>query len=437
MNFFREAATILATSIATIPLSLAANVIVTRNLTADGRGQFAVVSVLAGTLVMFANMGWPQATIYRLKRMRSDPAEVVTAGLLGSVTLALLFVALGAGLAALGFGDFGAVPASALWLGLATVPFQLIQRLFSFAARGIDRFDIRNWSVFATAGLRPVFLGGAWLLFPGDLPASLWANLIAVGIVAVVTAGAVLKQTGLVRRVNPEEIRESLKFGMATTAQNLAGELHQQVDILLMGPLGTPAAEIGVYAIAVGLIQQLRHVPDSIGMALFPRLTQRDEDKAADFTVRVSRHSTLWVLATSLGMGVVAPLLVPILYGRRYLDALPAFYILLPAMAALMTFRVMARYFISRGRQQLNIVTQLAALVLNVGLNLYAIPHWGIAGAAFASVVSYAFEAVVVSVAFFRETGRGAREAFVFRWSEDWPVYQRRIDVVLKRLRLS
>ena len=69
-------------------MSILANVVVTRNLEAQARGQFAVVSVLAGTLVLFSNLGWPLATIYRMKRMKSDPAEVMTASLTATLSLA-------------------------------------------------------------------------------------------------------------------------------------------------------------------------------------------------------------------------------------------------------------------------------------------------------------------------------------------------------------
>lgn len=428
MSFFRQAASVLATSMATIPLSVLGNVVVTRNLSPDDRGQFAVVSVLAGTLVLFSNMGWPLATLYRLKRMKSDPAEVMTASLAAMLALAVTVLFLGAGLEAAGFGDFGAVRADVLWLGLATVPFQLLFRLFCYAAKGIDRFYIRNWATFAQVALRLVGLALAWVLAPGSLDAALWGNLASVALVALASGAVVLRYTGLSRRVNRGEIRESLKFGLETTAQTLAGELHQQVDILLMGPLNVPGEQIALYSIAAGLIQQLRLVPDAIGLALFPKLTGSDDGEAVAFTTKVCRHSMFWVLLCSVGLGAIVPFAVPLLYGRPYLASLPAFYILLPAMGLLTVYRVIARYFVSRGRQRLNIATQLAALVVNAGLNVLVIPRFGIEGAAFASLVSYGLEAVAITIVFQRETGRSFAELFLFRRGDDWDVYQRRID---------
>jgi O-antigen/teichoic acid export membrane protein len=433
MSFFRQAASVLATSVATVPMSILANVVVTRNLDPEARGQFAVVSVLAGTLVLFSNLGWPLATIYRMKRMKADPAEVMTASLTATLSLAATVLIIGALLEAGGFGDFGSVPGEVLWLGLATVPFQLLNRLFSYAAKGVDRFDIRNWATIGQTALRLLALALAWVLAPGDLRATLWGNLIGVAVVALGSGYAVLRHTGLSRRVNLTEIRASLKFGLETTAQSIAGELHQQVDILIMGPMHVPGEQIALYSIAVGLIQQLRLVPDSIALALFPKLSGADDTEAVAFTTRVCRHSTLWVVICSVGLGLIVPFGVPLLYGDAYTGSLPSFFILLPAMALLTVYRVVVRYFISRDRQRLSIVTQLAAFVVNVGLNIVLIPRFGIEGAAFSSLVSYGAEAALITGVFMRETGRRFSEMFIFRRAEDWPVYQRRIDALKKR----
>jgi O-antigen/teichoic acid export membrane protein len=379
-------------------------------------------------MVLVANLGWPIAALYRLKRLKSDPAEVMTASLAATVALGLLSLGVGVALSAAGWGDFGAVPAAALWLGLAAVPFQLLARLFSYVARGIDRLDIRNWSNFGQVAVRLVGLALAWALFPGDLQASLAALVIGGALVTILAGQAVLRQTGLSRRVNRAEIRESQKFGLETTAQTLAGDLHSQMDILMMGPLGLAGEQIALYAIAVGLISQLRLVPDAISVALFPRLAEEDDRAAAATTVRVCRHSMLWVVISAAGMAVIVPFLVPLLFGRSYSASLPSFFLLLPAMAMLMAYRIVARYFISRGRARVATITQLVALAVNIALNLVAIPRWGIPGAAVASVVSYGLEALIITIVFVRETGTRPLEMFVFRPGVDWPVYQRRLE---------
>jgi len=55
---------------------------------------------------------------------------------------------------------------------------------------------------------------------------------------------------------------------------------------------------------------------------------------------------------------------------------------------------------------------------LNVGLNVVLIPRWGIVGAAIAHDLSYSTAALVLLVAFVKESGHGVREATVVSPSE-------------------
>ena len=57
------------------------------------------------------------------------------------------------------------------------------------------------------------------------------------------------------------------------------------------------------------------------------------------------------------------------------------------------------------------LIYALLALGLNVGLNVVLIPRWGIVGAAIAHDLSYSTAALVLLVAFVRESGHGVREA--------------------------
>jgi Na+-driven multidrug efflux pump len=55
-----------------------------------------------------------------------------------------------------------------------------------------------------------------------------------------------------------------------------------------------------------------------------------------------------------------------------------------------------------RGKPIINAVAAGVSLALNIPLNLWLIPRWGISGAAFASTVSYTVTAIVVLIAFMR-----------------------------------
>jgi Na+-driven multidrug efflux pump len=88
--------------------------------------------------------------------------------------------------------------------------------------------------------------------------------------------------------------------------------------------------------------------------------------------------------------------------------------ILAPATARLRR-RLVENYFTASGRPGINAGVQALAVAVNVGANLVAVPRWGIAGAALASLVSYGFEALATLWFFRAETGQGMAETLLAR----------------------
>jgi Na+-driven multidrug efflux pump len=81
-------------------------------------------------------------------------------------------------------------------------------------------------------------------------------------------------------------------------------------------------------------------------------------------------------------------------------------------------YQLLTRYFTSRARQEINIAAACIAVVLNVALNWVMIPRYGILGAALANGISYGTAAVVLLIAFVRESGVPVAEMLVPRSAE-------------------
>ena len=91
---------------------------------------------------------------------------------------------------------------------------------------------------------------------------------------------------------------------------------------------------------------------------------------------------------------IATPLLV-FLFGPDYAAATAAFRILCVGLPVVFAIWILHAIAISVDREKLLLQTGLVGLAVNVGLNLYAIPHYGPPGAAFATVVG---EVVSLSV---------------------------------------
>jgi O-antigen/teichoic acid export membrane protein len=122
----------------------------------------------------------------------------------------------------------------------------------------------------------------------------------------------------------------------------------------------------------------------------------------------VGRLTMALVVAGAAGLAVAGPWVVPLLFGERFAGSIAPMLVLLPGIVLMSLYLILSRNFTSRNRQQVNMVAAALALVVNVSANVWLIPRWGIVGAAASSCVSYGIAALVLLVAFVRESGTAA-----------------------------
>lgn len=427
MSFLRNAAGVFATRLLILPLGLATSIVLARGLPVDERGIYSVAMTFAALLMLFAQLGWADASIYRLRSVRSAPSVVATSALLAVGCISLVVVAACALLEPVISRRLldGAAP-TVFYLALATVPLRILTNVFAAIARGIDRFSLQNtFRVIETVAML-IALGGVLVVADLGIVAALWAGLAVRVVMTAAFVFCVARETGLSRRFDPGGMRQSLYFGLQSYAQGLAGELHERVDIFMLAWLLQDPEQVAYYTIAVTVISQLKIAPESVGSALYPQLAGLARTQAARLAASVSRQALALVVAMVAVLLPSAWLLVPLLYGEAYRPSVTPLLVLLPAMGFHTIYRVIARYFTSQDQQRANIFTQSAAVALNMGLNYLMIPRYGIVGAAAASLVSYGFEAVTITSVLRRLSPLRMREMWLIQ-ARDFDRYRRQL----------
>lgn len=438
MSLFRNAVGLLFSSAVSIVLGLATSIILARFLSLSDRGTYSLSMTFAHILVMVLQLGWPAASIYRLRSARSRPADVVSAGVLvftiGSI----------AGLSVcLIFRDFliakffGQIDPIVFFLAIAFVPLQLFGLLFNAISRGIDRFRFQVWyrllSSFGTLGAL-----GLVLIIQGQTLVPMMTALLALqGLLTLGLGVAVLRETGISLRLKAKEIRSSLVFSVKSYAHALSSQIHERIDIFMIAYFLADPTQVAFYAIAVGLVDSLKMAPEAIRTAAYPELASLSEGKSVELVCRVSRQSVVAVLAMALAVGALGSYIVPLLYGADYQASVLPLLILLPGMVLLTLYRVLATFFTAIDRQSTALIIQGIAVATNIGLNVVLIPEFGILGAAAASLASYALETLLIAGVFLRFSRCGLGALVVPRRSDFDPLVRRANNLLGRRRRAS
>lgn len=416
MNFARNASSTAVTQVARTILGLGLAVLLARWLSETDRGVYAMVVTLALFGEQLSQLGMRFAVIYRLSQPGASRQRAVGAAFEWTTGAFALLAVL-----ALLFVDplrerflLGADPIL-VYVALALAAADLLAGLSDAVARGMDRFDLRNANQISIALVTLAATGWALVVLQAGLVGALLWTAGARLALLVLFSSLTLRESGIDLAVDRRELDESLRFGLKSHSQTLLARLHERVDVMLMALLHLDPAQIAVYAVAVSVIDRLRVVPDSISVALLPKLATVSADETGPYTARVTRHLVFWFCLSALALAVVAPFLVPILFGRPYAASVAPLFVLLPATAMLAVRTMVSNYFVAAGKPGFNANVQVLSVAVNFAANLWAIPRYGILGAACASLLSYSVEAVATLLAFRRLTGCGFRETLVVR----------------------
>jgi O-antigen/teichoic acid export membrane protein len=381
-----------------------ASVLIARALGPEGRGLY-VLPIVLGTIVVGVTTQGLELAQVRLWAAREESARqwassanwlAIPIGLLGAAAGWLVYE-LGRS------GPFAGVSR----LELATILVLLPIWVNAVLIRGLLVID---------GGLATVNRA----LVIGDLCRT--AGVIALFVVGVLTVEVVLALYAVIvvvpwalcwraiggprtfHRPEPGLVREQLSAGVRLAPHFFFLTLNLRLDVLLVAAF-VGAKQVGLYSVAV-LVAELVWVPTwALAQATKAAQAGAERGAAGVVTARALRVTLLVSALCALGLALAAPVILAILFGADFAPALTALWLLLPASAGMAVWRLLSVFLARLAPIRVPAGIALAALVVNVSLNVLLIPPLGIAGAALASVAGYGCGALLALRCFRAITG--------------------------------
>ncbi len=187
--------------------------------------------------------------------------------------------------------------------------------------------------------------------------------------------------------------KELFKQGWVIYLGSIFAVVYLKIDqVMLRWFEGTEA--VGVYAIAAQLSEAWYFVPTAIVASFFPKLIKLREENEKLFNKRLQQlFDLLFVLA--LGVAIVMTLLsgwiITFFFGSHYIESSNVLIIHVWAAIFIFMRAAFSRWILIENALVFSLITQGAGAVVNVFLNYILIPKYGVQGAAYATLISYAF----------------------------------------------
>jgi O-antigen/teichoic acid export membrane protein len=210
-----------------------------------------------------------------------------------------------------------------VFAGLTGTPHSLLRRSFMF--RPFVFCYALAVGIGGTTGVVIALLGGGvWALILAAVVESFIASVAAIAI----TVAAGLWTPSL--RFDRAALRDLMGFGASVSASRLLLYGRQNLDNLLVGRV-LGATALGLYNLAYSMmlypIQRVSDVVSNVSLAAFSSI-QDDRTRMAAAYRRAVRTICLVVFPLSIGSLIAAPVIVPVVFGPRWMPAVATVQIL-------------------------------------------------------------------------------------------------------------
>lgn len=388
-----------------VALGLITSIILARALGPTGRGIYALIILIPAVMFRLGSLGIEAANVYFTGSKRYEIKDIVSNSLLSSILLGLILIFSFFGISHLDifqrFLNSNRINPFYLWLVVLTVPFSLLFGFLNNIFLGKEEIVKYNKiNIFRNALQLVAIVVFLLILRQGVFGAVVSYVLTIVGVTLFVVL-LIRKIAKISLSYDRRLFKDSAKYGLKAYFGNLAQFLNYRLDMFLVAAFLAPAA-VGYYSIAVGMAEGLWMLPGAIATVLFPRISSLKDTEANNLTPRIARHTFLITFVLSLILALLAEPLIKILFGFAFLPSLMPLLILLPGIIALGGAKTLTADLAGRGKPQFGAYAAFISLAVNIPLNLYLIPKWGISGAAFASSAAYIVATLTVIIAFIK-----------------------------------
>ncbi|MEW6125922.1 MAG: polysaccharide biosynthesis C-terminal domain-containing protein [Acidobacteriota bacterium] len=387
----------LTTNVLVMTLGLVNSILLSRWLGPTGRGEIAAAMLWPTMLIYLSSFGLIAALLYFSALPEADTQRLFS----NATTLAL-----GQGALAIAFG-FLAMPFllrsqtadvvnASRWY-LPVILLSLVTQYGTSILQGCMRITAFNWLRL----ILPVgYLVGTLILMSVralNLRHIIFLHL-ALNLIALMATIIMLSQSHVRLRLHLdlEQAKPLLKYGAKVHVGNLSAVANMNLDQALMAAW-LPANALGLYVVAVSAASLMQVFSQAVQMVSTPSITQKGS-VAEQSAVLQGIFRRYWLLSLLLGMGIamLLPLAIPLVFGASFKASVLSAEILLCGMFFIGAKDVLAGGAQALGNPWLGSKAQLIALIVTVVALYFLLPRWGIVGAATATAAAYTTQFIIV-----------------------------------------
>ena len=370
-----------------IGVNVGTGIITARFLGAEGRGEQAAMILWPMFLANTLTFGLPTSIIYNLRKHPSDRSRIFAAALLLGTVAGLLATAIGIALMPSLLKNYSASSVGFARLLMLNSPIVLVQLIVLSTLEATGNFTASNrlrllipsitlcllLALVLTHSFNPYTSALAYIV--NGIPVFFWTLI------------------QLWRKIKPQwqnlfpAAMMLLSYGFRSYGVSVLGTLSSNIDQAIVVGFLEPAA-MGTYVVALSLSKILNIFHNSLSTVLFPNASARPLEEIVAMTGRAVRLNIAAMLSIGAVVIIVSPLLLSLLYGPDFINAVAVLRILIVQVVVNGAAMILAQAFMASGNPGIVTALQGVGLALSAPLMIVLIPAMGLTGAGLSLLIS-------------------------------------------------
>lgn len=190
-----------------------------------------------------------------------------------------------------------------------------------------------------------------------------------------------------------EYAQQLLKRSAWLWLSGIVSVIYLKIDIVMLGSIaGTEQA--GIYAAASRLSELWYVFPATLAVRYYPDMLKAYEKSWDGYLLKLRRFALMFfsaALAIAVVMSLTAEWIIMLLFGEAFSEAITVLRIHIWAGCFIFVRYLIGQHLVITEQEPLSLFSHGMGALLNVLLNLWWIPDYGIVGAAWATLISYAY----------------------------------------------
>jgi O-antigen/teichoic acid export membrane protein len=184
------------------------------------------------------------------------------------------------------------------------------------------------------------------------------------------------------------DYRPFIAFTLKSTIDAVAKFINRRVDVYFVQAY-RGLSSLGQYGLAAQINNFIQEAILPFTQVMNPYLIKSEAEGKQEIIGRMGRIIFASSLLLTILIALLAPVAIPLLFGKSFTPAVLATQILSASVLISSMRVVFASYFQSSNQLHVNIMGNWLGVVTTIILDILLIPKWGIEGAAVASIIAY------------------------------------------------